>query len=268
MISKTFRGRPIQRTGFVSPVDIIIPFHGQYQKVTRLVESIFRCTYSSPYNIYLVDDCSPNEDYLSYFLSQINGLKLIRCTERKGFGGAMAEGFKASSSPYCLFMNSDCVVEDLGWLNALGSSLVNMKKSNVKMVAPLTNNAVGGCSHQEMKKEDFILGDRELRPDIVLDFSKDEYLSMVCFMCHRELFKRCGGFIKAYPYGWYEDLEFAHRMNKYKYKQAVCTASWVYHEGECTVKEVWRKDPGVRTIMKESNGELCQQDLQKLYSQK
>jgi len=268
IVKKTHRGRPIEEVGFNSVVDIIIPFHGQYKEVTRAVESIMRCTQNGQYKICLVDDCSPNEYYLGEFLAQIPSLKLIRCEERKGFGGAIEAGFNATNNPYCVFMNSDCVVEDLGWLRNLGDTLVKLKSKNVRMVAPLTNNAVGGISQQVMSKEDFNLGDRTDRSDAILDVKQGEYLSMYCFMCHRELFRRCGGFIKNYPYGWYEDMEFAHRMNHFGYKQAVATTSWIYHEGECTIKELWRRDQASRAIMTESNEARCKQDLQKLYSKK
>jgi len=153
--------------------------------------------------------------------------------------------------------------------------LLNLKSQGVRMVAPQTNNAVNGCTQQQTTKEAFNQanmmiedGDEE-KKDIVLDLYKDkenpEFLSMYCFMCHRDLFKKCNGFIKSYPFGWYEDMEFAFRMKKHGYKQAVCTSSWIYHEGECTVKELWRRDVKSRQIMSETNADQCNADIQKLY---
>lgn len=274
-VSKNYTTRGMNEgSSFNSKVDIIIPFHGQYQKVTRCLESILRCTHTNEYNITLVDDCSPNADYAGHHLSDVRILKLLRTKKRVGFGGACFEGFKNTTNPWVVFLNSDCVIEDMGWLRGMGESLVNLKDQGVRMVAPLTNNALGRV-YQEMTKEEFCSSDsRSERQDKILDIkhkdqegaSDPEYLSMYCFMCHRELFKRCGGFIREYPYGWYEDMEFAYRMNKCGFKQAVCRSSWVYHEGECTIKELWRKKPETRAIMENDNFAKCQEDLRVLFS--
>jgi len=275
IVSKTHRGRDIGgNSHFQSKVDLIVPFHGQYQKVTRLIESIFRCTHTNPYTLTLVDDCSPNADYAGHHLSDVKGLQLLRTEKRLGFAGACFEGFKNTNSSWVCFINSDCVIEDLGWLRSMGESLLALKGEGVKMVAPLTNNALGH-DYQEMKKEEFgAIDPGDERSDLLLDVNhKDEdgnldpeYLSMYCFMCHRELFKRCGGFIREYPYGWYEDMEFAYRMNKCGYKQAVCRSAWVYHEGECTIRELWRKQPETRAIMETENFKRCQSDIRELFS--
>lgn len=275
VVSKTHRARPMGGvSNFLSTVDIIIPFHGQYQKVTRLIESILRGTMTNPYTLTLVDDCSPNADYAGHHLSEVKGLQVVRNSERLGFGGSCFQGFKNTKNPWVCFINSDCVIEDLGWLRAMGESLLSLKGEGVRMVSPLTNNALGH-SYQEMTKEAYgALGTEEERADLILDVankddegnSDPEYLSMYCFMCHRELFTRCGGFIRDYPYGWYEDMEFAYRMNKRGFKQAVCRSAWVYHEGEATIKELWRKHPETREIMEEKNFDLCQEHLRELFS--
>lgn len=271
---KFHRAKPIKHSEFYSEVDIIIPFHGQYQKVTRLLESIMRTTRTTRYNITLVDDCSPNVHYTSEWLAKVRGLNLIRTPERMGFAGAAFHGFKNTKAPWCIFINSDCVIEDMSWLNNLGSTLLNMKDQGVRMVSPLTNNAVNGSSAQQLTKEDFMRLGEDEKDNLILDVkyrneqgeADPQYLSMYCFMCHRDLFKKVGGFIKEYPYGWYEDMEFAYRMNKFGYKQAVCRSTWVYHEGECTIKELWRKQPESRKIMEEDNFLRCSADLKKLNS--
>lgn len=275
VVSKTHRARPVGGgSSFMSKVDIIVPFHGQYQKVTRLIESILRGTLTNPYTLTLVDDCSPNADYAGHHLSDLKGLQVLQTPQRLGFGGACFHGFKNTKSPWVCFINSDCVVEDLGWLRAMGETLMDLKGKGVRMVSPLTNNALGH-TYQEMTKEEFgALEPSEERADLILDIdnkdsegeSDPEYLSMYCFMCHRELFARCGGFIRDYPYGWYEDMEFAYRMKKRGFKQAVCRSAWVYHEGECTIRELWRKHPETRKIMGEENYKKYQGHLRELFS--
>jgi GT2 family glycosyltransferase len=78
------------------------------------------------------------------------------------------------------------------------------------------------------------------------------------------LFSRVGGFLKNYPYGYYEDEEFAARLRKYGYKQAVCRSSWVHHEGACTIRSIWRANPNLRKVMEEENRDRCIEDMKKL----
>jgi GT2 family glycosyltransferase len=251
---------------FNSQVDIIIPYHGQYERVTQLLESIFRLTRSNYYQIYVVDDCSANDKYINTIginsqknaerSRQENIVTVHRNETQLGFAGACKAGFDLGESPYVCFINSDCLIKDTGWLRSMGETLLSLKEQGVRMVAPMTNNIVGGDEAQrgecfDRHPEDAIIG-------------SDSHLSLYCFMCHRELFSRVGGFLKNYPYGYYEDEEFAARLRKYGYKQAVCRSSWVHHEGACTIRSIWRANPNLRKVMEEENRDRCIEDMKKL----
>jgi len=264
MPTKTFVSRPVNdASDFNYQVDIIIPFHGQYEKVTRLVESIYRCTRSNFFQLCLVDDCSPNEDYLVNVAANIaktstargitNNFKSIRMPEQVGFAGALKKGFDETESPFVCFVNSDCVLEDGGWLRALGETLLNLKEQGVRMVSPMTNNPVGGDPAQKGDRSEYSLD------HVVLE--EGAHLSMYCVLCHRQLFARCGGFLKEYPYGYYEDEEFARRMQRFGFKQAVCRNSWVQHDGMSTIGSLWKRDPSIKNVMEEENRERCIVDM-------
>ena len=261
-MKKTHIARPMNsvRTSiFDSAVDIIVPFHGHYDKVTRLVESIFAYTRSNYYNLFLVDDCSPNKEYIERVSrnlkkKRVGHVKTLRCKEQKGFAGACEVAYTRSEKPYVCFINSDCRIEDIGWLRSLGESLLNLKKDGVRLVVPRTNHPVNGDPRQKAEKG-------QKADDVILE---DDFVSMYCFLCHRELFTRCDGFLKNYPYGFYEDEEFAYRMRKKGFKQAICGRSWVWHEGAATVRSIWRRDPNIRTIMEKENRERCIADMKAL----
>ena len=250
-------------SNFTSAVDIIIPFHGQYEKLTTLMQSIFRLTRSNYYKICIVDDASPNAHFVNTIKKNAvknatrrkgeNIVQTIRLEKQVGFAAALKAGFDATSSPYVCFINSDCKIEDVNWLRAMGECLLESRQQNVMMVSPMTNNAVGGHPAQEADKTY-----RNEEPEIL---GEGEYLSLYCFMCHRDLFKYCGGFLKEYPYGYYEDVEIVARLQKHGYKQAVCRMSWVHHEGQATLKAVWAVDPKVKSIMEVSNRKRCIEDM-------
>jgi len=255
----------ITNSVFDSPVDIVIPYHGQYDKVSRLLESVFRYTRSNYYRVTVIDDASPNEAFIKVMSSnaqkhadmtqRANIFKALRSTDQKGFAGAIKAGWERTSLPYICFLNSDCVIHDINWLRSMGDTLLGMKNQGVRMVSARSNNPVNGSLKQKAEKG-------SVGQNVILE--DGDHLSMFCFMCHRDLFNHCGGFIKEYPYGWYEDEEFAYRMRKYNFKQAVSGESWVYHEGECTVKSVQRNNPKIQKIMEKDNRKRCVEDIQKL----
>jgi GT2 family glycosyltransferase len=232
-------------------VDIIIPYHGQYERMKKCLLSVLRGTTHHKYNIYIVDDASPNPMFFHHLL-KFPRTKGVQLSKQHGFGGALREGFRLSASPYVVFLNSDCVITSTHWLTTMLKSLLKLKERNVKMVSSKTNNPVGGDHRQK--------GSRNMEGgDIVLD---DTHLSMYCVLCHRDLFLRVNGFIKPYQYGWYEDEEFAFRMRKHGYLQGISPA-FVEHEGEATLKYLWDKDPAIKTVMK-NNRKICLADIRSL----
>lgn len=254
---KTLKARLIQRPKF--EVDIICPFHGCYDKVYALCKSIWMTT-KQPYHIYLVDDCSPNMNYLAAF-KDAPRMTLVRTEKHSGFGGALAEGFNAAyekkqPSEWVVFLHSDCEIQTTTWLMDLAKSYEKLMPQKVGIVSARSNNP--GISFLEGKKgvvsDDFVL--------------QEGALPLYCALCRRELFEHIGGFVRPYPYALYEDEELAYRMAACGLKQGVSGASWVFHHGGATVdflcQQQLAKDyegTDYKKIM-ENNRMLCLRDIQ------
>lgn len=264
-MSKNEIARSVERPKFSSRVDVIVPFHGQYERVTRLIESLFRCTLSNVCQFILVDDASPNVTYMEN-LAKLSDLECVRLDKQLGFGGAIKAGFEHSEKlnllriekempehAYVVFIQSDCVVEDVGWLSALGNAMLDLKPKGVRMVGSRTNNPISGDVRQE--------GLKNVESEHVI--LEDTYLAMHCFMVHRQLFENVGGFIKEYPYGNYEDEEFAYRLRSYGFKQAIAANSFVRHAGGASFKDVYRKNIEARQSA-QKNRILCIEDIKRL----
>lgn len=234
-----------------SEVDIIIPFHGQYTKVRQLVESILLFTKSNPYLITLVDDASANTSFADTIKSMAP-VRVISLTEQRGFAGALKAGYEATKKPWCVFMHSDCLVQDHFWLQRLGESAMSLKAQNVRLVHARTDNP----------KMDHYLLRRTLHeaPHEDRIVTEDDPLPLICAMTHRELFTHIGGFLKDYPLGGYEDVELFYRMKRYRMKQAICGGSWVHHDGGATINEVMGRNKKAKAIM-EANYDLCMADI-------
>ena len=259
------QSRPLEYVPFSrSKVDIIIPFYGQYEKVRSLIESIMIAVKSNPYHITLVDDCSDNETFYSEINEQFKKrtpegitpqVSCIRNKEQLGFGASLKVGYDATELPWVLFMHSDCLVEDPRFMIEMGQSLLEWKENNipVKIVSARSNNPLD-CLRAKAK-----LGERDNK-NIILE---NETLPLFCCMCHRDLFNYIGGFIKPYPFAWYEEDELAYRMRKRGFKQGICTKAWIRHEGGATIKQLWSKNKKAKEIM-EKNHSICVNDIKKL----
>jgi GT2 family glycosyltransferase len=213
---------------------------------------MFKFTPGFECEVTLIDDASPNTSYLEK-MAKVPGVKTIRAPQHRGFGASLKLGFEATERPWVAVVQSDVVVEDAMWLRGMFDTLQKLKDQGVKMVGSRTDNPLCGDLRAAGLKSDEM-------DDVVLE---DTTLPLHCFLFHRELFRRIGGFIKEYPYAQYEDEELSHRMRTYGFKQAISGSSWVHHEGEITVKYVCRKDQRAMAEI-EMNHERCMADMKAL----
>lgn len=273
-MERTMVSNPFSR----SRVNIIIPFHGEFEKVTRCLESILMVTRSNPYQICLVDDASEDAKFFDEMMNawfakvperykyagvepQVIG---VRSEKHLGFGGAVNLGLQKTKQPWVLIMHSDVVVSNPQWLIELGRMIVEYKDASIKMVSARTDNPGDGCPDLKANKDEF-------GKDLVL--SGSEWLPLYCALCHRDLFKHIGP-IKEYPYVGSEDRELAARMNKFGFKQGICGKSWVHHEGGGTINnlldDIYKENRQfgqpirkVRNVVEE-NKTRCESDLKLL----
>jgi glycosyltransferase involved in cell wall biosynthesis len=234
-----------------SPVDIIVPFHGCYDKVIRLIEGVYKVR-SNPYQLTLVDDGSPNKGFLTQ-IESLPQLNCIRLEKQRGFGAALRAGYEATKQPWVMFMHSDCEIEDPLWMIQLGQTMMELKDQGVKMVSARTNNPT--CDDRRF------IASHGMKSDHVI-LSPGDVMPLYCAMCHRDLFQHIGGFIKEYPYAMYEDQELSHRMSAFGFKQAISGTSWIKHIGNSTIGEVLRSDPQAESQM-EANYDRCISDMRK-----
>lgn len=244
---KTWKAPGIEMNNFatldprkMSAVEIIIPFNGKHSSVSNLIDAIFKTVSTNRYQITLVDDGSENDSFVNYINeAKLPGVVCMRHDKSMGFGAAINSALQNAKNdwvPWICIMHSDVIVEGSTWLASLGNSMQKLKGNGVKMISPRTDNPGDslkavfeekGVNKREGGCEDFLLED-------------DQYLSLYCALCHRDLFKHVGLF-KEFPLAGCEAQDFAIRMKKYGFAQAICGSSWVYHEGEGTISLLNKK---------------------------
>lgn len=251
---KIFVNRTMENNPFyMAPVEIIVPFHGEQSRVTKLIESIFKTIHTNRYLLTLVDDASQNKTFIKEIdRKKIPGVRCFQNEKQMGFGASVNLALKnpfTDKIPWIAIVQSDVVPEDNSWLSRMGETLNKLKAQGVKMVAPMTDNPMVDDPQLQGKRG-------EWRDDLVLN---EGFLPMYCVLAHRELFNRVG-LLKEYPYAGTEAQEFASQMRLKGFKQAVCGGSWVHHDGGATlahyakntrVQEILRKvredfDPGLK----------------------
>ena len=245
-------------------VDIIIPYHGQYDLVRRALLSILRHTRSNPYQVTLVDDGSKGAAAHEFLetISQAPQTQCVRIEEQQGFGAAINAGLSKTTQPYVCIMHSDCEIMHINWLSRMGEALVENKDKGVRMVSALSDNP--GENHESLAMEYNEFNKMTLSQSQI-DIATDP-LPMYCCLCHRGLFNRIGG-IRNYPYTWFENEELFYRMKFHNFRQAIANYSWIKHEGSATVKALLQTSEDAKSLEDEmyNNRQRCIKDLRELY---
>jgi len=262
---KEFTNRGVPQMVDKCSVDIIIPYHCNYDLVRRALLSILQHTRSNPYQVTLVDDGSPSKSAMEFIdtISQAPQTQCVRLEEQRGFGAAVRAGLAKTEQPYVCIMHSDCEVRHLNWLESMGEALVEHKKDSVRLVTARSDNPNDDDIPQlKLEYDDF--NTSSVQKDVIL---VNKPLPLYCSMCHRDLFKRIG-YIKDYPYTWFENEEFFYRMKYYGFKQAIATKSWIHHEGSATVDYILKHHPRPKEVETEmqKNRDRCLTELKQLYA--
>jgi O-antigen biosynthesis protein len=86
-------------------VCIIIPIYGKIDYTLRCLASIAVHSPRTPFEVIVVDDCSP--DNSAKLLSKIKGIKLLRNEKNEGFIRSCNFGASQAKAPYLYFLNND-----------------------------------------------------------------------------------------------------------------------------------------------------------------
>lgn len=217
-----------------APVDVIIPFYKQYQLVGECIRNLISKTLGQAYSITLVDDCSPNKEFIDDLekkkLKNVP-LQFIRLDKHSGFGAALQAGYLKTHNPWICFLHADCFIMHSDWLLHMLTTMQNLKSQKVKLISAKVDDGGTGSF------DPAVIGNIDPVDDKIVE----EPLPLICTLVHRDLFKHIGGFVKNYPYFGYEDEELFWRMKLYDFKQAVCGKAFVHHEGGATAKELLKK---------------------------
>lgn len=229
-------------------VSIVMPVYGALNLVKKAIESIFKHTYY-PYELILVDDCSPDPAVLLYLKTlegeqnksnKCIGLKVIANNKNKGFATTCNIGMRASTGKYFCVLNSDVLVTPY-WLTKMVTA-IEADKSHV-IVNPCTNNTAlinvsmePGRSYLDMNRALERKSPKNYPEIMPTGF---------CLFFQRSLFERIGGFDEAYvSYGedthfWFQALRFTDDKGEYLSNKAVMADDcYIFHERSSSFNQI------------------------------
>jgi GT2 family glycosyltransferase/ubiquinone/menaquinone biosynthesis C-methylase UbiE len=190
-------------------VSVIVPIYGKLDYTLRCLRSIAMHRPAVPFEVIVVDDCSP--DNSAEVLAQVPGIHLERNPSNLGFIRSCNRGAALARGSYLCFLNNDTEVHS-GWLDELyatfeifpGTGLVGSK-----LIYPDgTLQEAGGILWQNGNAWNFGRGQDPALP--VFNYAREvDYCSGASIMLSKDLFDELGGFDEHYLPAYCEDSDLA-----------------------------------------------------------
>lgn len=231
----------------MAEVGVVILNYNTYDDTVKCVESVRGYTHDVEYQIYLVDNCSPDGSgkRLSSLYEGDDRVKVICLYENGGFSAGNNAGMREAvkdGSRYLFLLNSDVYLKN----DALGIMSARLKSdSGIASVGPAVYDRKGAYIQFARKALTFgthllerlpLLSDRIVRRyvyDPADTFVFDGMSSGCCFGLNALYFSELDDSIFMY----YEEDILAHRLRKLQKKACILPEAEVVHNEGVSTKE-------------------------------
>ena len=190
-------------------VSIVIPVHGQVELTAQCLASIVEHTDSTPYEVIVVDDESP--DATAVWLSRCENVKVVTNLHNLGYLRSTNAGVAASNAPYVCLLNNDTEVHP-GWIEALLAPMLDdpsVGAVGAKLVYPDGRlQEAGGIIFSDGSGWNFGRNGDPEAPEV--NFVREvDYCSAACLLVDRRWWDAVGGFDERFVPAYYEDTDLA-----------------------------------------------------------
>ena len=225
-------------TGLIMPetiplTSIIIPVYNNIELTRRCIHSIYKIKSRSPFEIIVVDDCSPSDDYKT-LLSDFPEVRLIRNEKNSGFLLTVNRGAKEAKGEYILILNNDTEVVP-GWLDELTCAMSKHPEAGMigSQLIHLGTGTLQESGNLICKNGDMLPLGRGESPDHPQFnyFREVDFVSAASIILRKKVFvDEMDGFDRIYVPAYFEDPDLGLRLKQKGYKNYVCPLSRVLHQ--------------------------------------
>ena len=193
-------------------VSFVLVAYGTGHILIETLESIVSTAGKIPFEVIVVDNAHPRAVDRSYteLLLHTSGVRVLRPDTNLGFGGGCNAGAASPEATPWRFVNPDVTLSE-GWLERL---LHVLDDPSVWLVAPTLlddDGTIQECG--QLVYADGTTRPLRRRPEVLEPFDVD-YASAACWLVATERFRQLGGFDDAFHPAYFEDVDFALRVQQ------------------------------------------------------
>jgi GT2 family glycosyltransferase len=216
-----------------SNLSVVIPVYKSTKEfVTNLVKNK---SFLLPHEIIIVND-DPTASIEKEIKKIIPSAKVIQNTSNLGFGKSVNKGVKNASSEYVMLLNSDVILKDGSFLNALGVFNKNKNTFAVSFAQIEKNGNVVGANSGYFKN-----GMYHHKGKACSDFCETLWPEGGSCIVSKKKYLELGGFDKDYSPFYWEDVDLGYRAKRLGYKTFFDPRIVVNHNHETTIGKHFTK---------------------------
>ncbi|MDQ0231426.1 glycosyltransferase family 2 protein [Metabacillus malikii] len=217
-------------------VDILLPIYNSYEETKNCIESILAHTSENSYNLFLLDDKSPDVriEQLTKEYSKLHAnIFAVRNETNLGFPGNVNNGFKISENDV-IVLNSDTLVSP-GWLEGLWT--IANSDERIAAVNPMSNYGIISGLPTANSEINSLFTFEEIYK-LYIKYSsvqrsvESPLLIGYCMYMKRSALNSVGLFdSETFKRGYGEESDWCMRARKQGLKLVVATNAYVHHIG-------------------------------------
>ena len=218
---------------------VIVTYNGLRELTAPCLESIFKNTPGSDYEVIVVDNASTDgtRDYLKNLSDEEPRLTIVLNNLNRGFSAGNNDGIRISRGENIVLLNNDTRVTK-GWL----SGLLNIFDSDpsIGLAGPVSNSV--GNEQQifiEASEPEDIIKEASRWCDMASgDTFETEMLGFFCVAMRRSVVEKVGVLDESFGLGYFEDDDYCMRVKRAGYTLVCVEGVFVYHRGSASFVKV------------------------------